>query len=320
MELSVIVPVYNAEKTLSETLQSLLNQDCGPVFEIIAVDDGSTDNSVAILALYREKAERAGISFYILAQENSGPGAARNRGLRSAVGKAILFLDADDLLEPFALRQALEKKKATRARMLIFDSVALSPDGAREAFFSSEASGGYLSCREAYLAQPCPWNRMIDRALWQESGLWFEEGILYEDLAVIPALASFCHEGDIYYDKKPLHRYYQAPDSIMRSAYSEKKRDIFASLDALRRNTRGMETETEYLAFLHLLRYFCWIFWNAGDRKALLTASEWMQKNYPHWRQNPLVRERHSRAERLGAWLFYRGHFGWIRLWKGTRV
>ena len=319
MDLSVIVPVYNAEKTLSDTLQSLLRQDCDFAWEIIAVDDGSTDESVALLVSFQEKAAAAQIPFHIFAQDNGGPGAARNKGLSVASGESVLYLDADDLLEPYALREAMQKKKDAGARMLLFDSVILSPDGTREPFFSSAAPGGYLSCREAYLAHPCPWNRIVDRSLWQESGLLFEEGILYEDLAVIPALASFCREGDIYYLKKPLHRYYQTPQSIMRSDYSEKKRDIFAALSALRRNTRGMDTETEYVTWLHLLRNFSWVFWNAGDKEALCRLARFMQDHFPHWQKNPLIRARHTRAERYGAWLFYREHTAIIRLWKGKR-
>ena len=87
--ISVIVPVYNAEKYVAEAVASIRRQNYAPL-EIIAIDDGSTDASVAII-------ETLGDDIEILRQENAGPGIARNKGLAKARGEFIAFLDADDL-------------------------------------------------------------------------------------------------------------------------------------------------------------------------------------------------------------------------------
>jgi len=87
--ISVVIPAYNAERYLEEALQSILKQAYSPL-EIIVVNDGSTDTTAAILASYGEKVK-------VLTQENKGPAAARNAGIKEAHGPVIAFLDADDL-------------------------------------------------------------------------------------------------------------------------------------------------------------------------------------------------------------------------------
>ncbi len=88
---SVIIPVYNAEKYLRECLDSVVNQTLKDI-EIICVDDGSTDGSKEILGNYREKDNR----IIIITQENSGSGIARNTGVKLARGEFVAFMDADD--------------------------------------------------------------------------------------------------------------------------------------------------------------------------------------------------------------------------------
>ena len=91
---SVIIPVYNAEKFLKQCLNSVISQTLKEI-EIICVDDGSTDNTNAILKAFSEKDQR----ITVIHQQNAGAGAARNNGLRRAKGKYLSFLDADDFFE-----------------------------------------------------------------------------------------------------------------------------------------------------------------------------------------------------------------------------
>ncbi|MBY0755905.1 CDP-glycerol:glycerophosphate glycerophosphotransferase [Clostridium sardiniense] len=92
-KVSVIVPVYNVEDYLRETLDSIVNQTLDD-FEIILIDDGSSDNSPNIIKEYEEKYNNV-ISIF---QNNSGPGQARNNGIQIARGKYIVFVDSDDVL------------------------------------------------------------------------------------------------------------------------------------------------------------------------------------------------------------------------------
>ena len=87
--ISCIIPVYNAEKYLGEAIESVLQQTYRPT-EVIVVDDGSTDGTPSVVAQYENRVRSA-------RQENAGPAAARNHGVRIAQGEFIAFLDADDL-------------------------------------------------------------------------------------------------------------------------------------------------------------------------------------------------------------------------------
>ncbi|MBP3847023.1 glycosyltransferase [bacterium] len=94
IKVSVILPVFNVEQYLKECLESVVNQTLKDI-EIICVNDGSTDSSLAILNEYAHKDNR----FIVLSQENQGQGVARNNGVEIAKGKYIQFIDPDDWIE-----------------------------------------------------------------------------------------------------------------------------------------------------------------------------------------------------------------------------
>jgi glycosyltransferase involved in cell wall biosynthesis len=99
--ISCIVPVFNGERYLAETLESILKQTYGPL-EIIVADDGSTDGTPAVVARYRERVT-------YLWQPNAGETAARNLGLCAARGDFVAFLDADDLWHPDKLARQVAR-------------------------------------------------------------------------------------------------------------------------------------------------------------------------------------------------------------------
>lgn len=100
VKVSVIIPVYNAEKYLVQCLDSVLGQTLKEM-EMILVDDGSTDHSLQILKQYEKKDTR----IRVITQENQGPAAARNAGLAHAAGEYLAFLDADDFFAPNMLEE-----------------------------------------------------------------------------------------------------------------------------------------------------------------------------------------------------------------------
>lgn len=108
---SVIIPVYKTEKYLEECIASVLEQDYQNI-EVILVDDGSPDNCAAICENYAEKHE----NIQVIHQENKGTGAARNRGMESAGGDYILFVDSDDCLDgKSTVRRLVEQAEEEQA-------------------------------------------------------------------------------------------------------------------------------------------------------------------------------------------------------------
>lgn len=93
---SVIIPMYNSEKTIIKALDSVVNQTFKEKMEIIITNDGSTDDSLAIVKEYKAKLNKNNIEMIIIDKENGGVSSARNAGLRIAKGKYIALLDSDD--------------------------------------------------------------------------------------------------------------------------------------------------------------------------------------------------------------------------------
>ena len=125
-KVSVVVPVYNTAKYLPEALASVLMQKDFPEIEVICIDDGSTDDSGAILDFWAKRDSR----LRVVHQTNQGPGVARNAGLDVAEGEYIFFLDPDDrLFSGAALRLAYGQAKSDDLDILIADATNLSESG-----------------------------------------------------------------------------------------------------------------------------------------------------------------------------------------------
>lgn len=137
---SCIVPVFNGERYIAESLQSIQNQTY-PHIEIIVADDGSTDRTATVVAA-------SGSSIRYLRQSNSGPAAARNLGLNAAKGDFIAFLDADDLWHPEKLARQIARLDA---RPELDCSVAHCQN-----FWSPELAEEAIKFKDHRIAQPLP--------------------------------------------------------------------------------------------------------------------------------------------------------------------
>lgn len=179
--ISIIIPVFNAEKYLRKGLDSILTQDFGD-WEAICINDGSPDGSGEILREYAAKDAR----IRIFEQENSGVSVARNRGIDEAQGSYITFLDADDWLDKHLLSQ-LARHTNQNIDIILFSSLLEYEDGQQ----TDEAAAATLRIRRegAFDMRPdllsegvgtC-WARAFRRSFLQENELRFPVGIRQED-------------------------------------------------------------------------------------------------------------------------------------------
>jgi len=110
-KISVIMPVYNAEKTIERAILSIINQTYNNI-ELILINDGSTDETESIIKKYIEKEKKIYIRYYF--QENSGPSIAKNLGIDMAIGEYILFVDSDDTIsENYIESLVINQKEGT---------------------------------------------------------------------------------------------------------------------------------------------------------------------------------------------------------------
>lgn len=188
-KVSVILPIYNVAPYLEETFNSLINQSLKEI-EIIAVNDGSTDNSEEIIRKFQEQDSRI-VSF---CQENQGQSAARNLALQHATGQYIYMMDSDDLLnDPEALQVCYDYAEKNMADFIFFDGESFSEDGVKRASWNFKRTHlveeDKQCCGEDLLNQVLDtqthncvvWLLFIRKSFLDHIGLRFYEGIIHED-------------------------------------------------------------------------------------------------------------------------------------------
>ena len=190
--ISVIIPIYNnVAPYLGQCVQSVIQQTYKDL-QIILIDDGSTDGSDLIMKELAAMDRRV----VVVSQGNRGVSAARNKGLSLASGKFILFLDADDYLEPDALESAYRKLCKQSLDIVFFDTKAFGEEGvsleaveAKNRYYARNHDYAPLLTGETLLYQmlengeySCPvWKQVIRRDFLLENQLSFYEGIIHED-------------------------------------------------------------------------------------------------------------------------------------------
>lgn len=122
-KVSVIIPVYNTEQYVQQTVESIVQQTLQDI-EIIIINDGSTDNSLAMINLLAQKDQR--INVY--SQANQGLSVTRNNGIKRAKGEFIYFMDSDDLLESDTLKICYQKCIAEQLDFVFFDAESFYDD------------------------------------------------------------------------------------------------------------------------------------------------------------------------------------------------
>lgn len=189
IKVSVILPVYNVAAYLDETFASLLSQTLQEI-EIIAVNDGSKDNSEDIIKKYAQQDAR--ISYF--SQKNQGQSAARNLALQHAKGEYIYMMDSDDVLaNPDALRICYEYAEQNKADFIFFDGDTLQEQGAApltwdykrtEDLYESKAYNGERLLSEVldkWKHNCVVWLLLIKHNYLKQIGLDFYPGIIHED-------------------------------------------------------------------------------------------------------------------------------------------
>jgi CDP-glycerol glycerophosphotransferase len=180
--ISVVVPFYNNEDLLGDCLQSIAAQTFTDL-EVIMVDDGSADGSVAIAAAQAAADPR----FSLVSVPNGGPGYARNRGIERATGEFLAFVDADDMLPSHAYARMLETLEASGSDFVSGNVDRIGPAGVTQSALHSRAIKGrqigtHISRSAQLFWDVSVWNKLFRKSFWDASGLSFPEGMIWEDL------------------------------------------------------------------------------------------------------------------------------------------
>lgn len=222
---SIVIPVYNSEKTVGKCLDSLINQTYDNI-EIICVNDCSKDNSLEELEAYARKDSRIRI---INHEENKNAGGARNSGIKAATGDYICFVDNDDWLELDAIAK-LTAEVEDDTDMVASDWIDYSSDNKkiiRKNLISKESfdENLFYVCHNGFRMLGC----LFKRTLFFENDLFFPERIFYEDNAILMSLFYVCRH--FKYIEVPLYYYASVPTSVTRSSTVRKLSDRTTTIE-----------------------------------------------------------------------------------------
>lgn len=231
-KVSVIVPVYNAEEYIGATLDSIINQDFNS-YEIIVVDDGSTDGSHEIIT---EKLTKSTADYKIIRQENAGVSSARNRGMEEAMGEYLVFIDADDYVTGNHLSELYNGK--TDFSMVQFIKKENDKLSTPYRFSTESITSDEFIKRELRMEMPFNfWQLMYRASIIRENNIRFNPDLIYgEDIDF--ALRALLYGEEIAISNEATYYYIQHPQSAIKT--SEYRRfeviEIFENLAEFYRN------------------------------------------------------------------------------------
>lgn len=229
-KISIIVPVYNVEKYLSRCIDSILNQTFTD-FELILVDDGSTDNS----GLICDEAGKQDHRIIVIHTPNNGPGSARNIALdwvfKHSDSEWIGFIDSDDVVYASYLEILFEVAKDSNLNISVCgfldsnDSMMTMKSGAVIEEYIVYDTEDYFCDKYTN----CPWGKLFKKNLFLNVRFPNGTGVVGEDAFVTYRIVFMCKR--IAYTSTKLYFYYQSPNSLMRSEWLPSKMLALSAFD-----------------------------------------------------------------------------------------
>lgn len=249
--ISIIIPIYNAERYLKDCLDSVIMQKYDNL-EVILINDGSTDNSEKICREYVNKDKR----IKLINQENKGVSAARNKGISTSAGEIILFIDADDLLADDAIQTIIDNIKDNDLLCYGYKEIYKNNDyniilksniiNNKELFFENvyltKEIGGYL------------WNKCFRAEILKKNKVLFDTKLHYcEDLVFVTEYLKYCKK--VKYINKVLYMYRMRKSSVSYNFFSKKNVTLLNSYKKLIDNNNNVKINNR-LQYNYLLSYY----------------------------------------------------------------
>lgn len=318
---SIVVPVYNVETYLEKCVRSLLSQT-EQDFELLLIDDGSTDQSGKLCDTLAETDPR----IRVIHQENRGLGGARNTGIEAATGTYLLFIDSDDSLLPHTLQHALAAAEEQQAEIAVFGFFTEDEQGNRLADFPCDLPTTAFSPKEhksCLLTSPCAWNKLYRRELFVRTGIRYPSRVWYEDIRT--TLKLFTQAERITGVDTIGYAYLQRQGSIMNSGNLQRNHEIIDAFDDLlpwfaeHDLLQAYEQELCWLTAFHV--YFtASVRVLRADRADKTLAKEllsqfaaYVKEKFPGYASSPYL-ARLSKSQQLLWWLLTHRQYAMIKL------
>lgn len=299
-KVSVIIPVYNAEKYLNQCISSIANQTMQDI-EILAINDGSTDNSLNLLDQLSEKYKGR---LKVFTKENGGAGSARNIGIENANGEFIKFVDADDYLRVDILEKMYSIAKEHGVSLVRGNyQTILGPIKMEDKCSWSDIKGSQivdLSKNKDYIVTETPGigNKLISRDLIGD--LRFPEKTKWEDLAIMPVVIASSEK--LFHIDEPVYNYRVNMNTTIKDFINKIPHilDIIKCVENIETEMQKRDLSEEYksqiesLYILHTLfrveNAMLWV--NFPHKKKEIVVSSLLgilDAKYPNWQENRIV-------------------------------
>lgn len=282
MDVSIIIPAYNVEKYIEQCLESVINQKTKYSYEIICINDGSTDGTSKILEKYKENLK-------IINTNNKGPGAARNLGIKNSTGKYLMFVDGDDYVVENFVEKMLDTLKKEEADVVICNFCRFTNKTEIEKVNKGQYKVYYKSSiNEVLLMEFHSCNKIFKRELIENNK--YPEDIYFEDVVAISK--AIIDANKIVKIEDYLYYYRRTKDSITNNL-TDKNYDIIKALDLTSNKfiQNGYKTELEYLNINNLLVDLAIKILKAkkGIKEYLKIINE-VNNKYPKWYKNKYIK------------------------------
>lgn len=276
--ISIIIPVYNCQDYLKRCLDSVFSQDYSN-YEVICIDDGSTDNSAQIAKEYD-------VRYYY--QKNGGQAVARNKGIELAKGEWICFVDSDDAIESNYLSKMYEAT-SNDIDIVVCRIKRINEDGSYNIDVMKKL--GTITDKEALVTVNLgPTNKLIRKEVIKDSRFAGDK-LRFEDVLFTTELLTNSRHINIIDDV--LYDYYVRENSTMRK-FDNTLNDIFIILDRLINKTfyKNYKDEIDYIVFKnglfgHLSRII--YFDSKTINNELKKADDYIKKNVPYYKKNKYI-------------------------------
>lgn len=314
-KISIIVPVYNEEKHITQCIDSIFNQSFKD-FELILVDDGSTDHSLEIIEEYKTQNLE---QIQIITQKNRGTSSARNIGIQQSCAPYIMFVDADDFIEETMLELLYENAINNDADLVICNTRVVKEEGGfikikNSGKLNQEVQSIHTNKELINTILPSPWGKLYKRSLFTEYNIYFPLGLRHQELGTIPRI--LCHCKNISKVNKALYvSRYKKKSTIYE--YDYKILDAAKNLQIVKRYylSQGLidkfQEQLEYLFIVNLLFEAMNRVENVKDvsiREELIeNIDETLNKEFPNWYKNKNITKLPP-SQKIYLLLVRRGH------------
>lgn len=309
---SIIIPVYNAVSYIHKCLSSLLNQSIKN-YEIICVNDASTDETLSVLGDY---ARRYSNIVVINHQKNKRQGGARNTGIRAAKGLYIGFVDSDDWVEESMYKELYEEAVKYDLDIVDTDYDIINAKGEvlnKCHIFTNDIHNEVVECNRRRLVTMggSVWGKIYKRTFLLKNNLYFPENLFYEDNCFVPLV--YAQMKSYSYIRQCNYHYFVNTDSTTKKKNSSYLYDRFEIANLLKLRFKELNLEKIYkeeLDFLLILNGF------SGTVNASITTytyinydilqrcKEFVKKEVPNYCNNRWYKCKYSFLERILFYLF----------------